>query len=351
MSIQFLQIDQARQEYLSTDYFDQMNYVELLYRLNTLNLSYAPTDTKDELRHTLRQAYLQAVLDFNQEEKTIIAFYFDNLLDLLTKKANGLIPNKRPIGLIKLMSGFDWNYPYTINHVIILPTVFVQSLIDTYKQFIDKYHQSLLAVWNPTRLPYETIDQKKLILCHELIHLLQRNTELYPGQQMIFNFIYTQIWGFKKINKSMVMFPHLEEQEFFNSITNPDGYNFQWIIPVYNHKTNYQHWFLPMLSRNLQGDQLQGIMVELEEKSSGPERYMITKHWDTIDRIKRYALQFYGLDKQLYHPNEISAQLIADYVVLNHIYSQTQDTFDYYKFYRFLTTYLISANFTPFRDK
>jgi len=348
MSIKFLDVKEAAKEYLKTDYFQQMNYVELIYRLDSLRLSHNPGDDCYTLRNKIMYYYTSLVTDFTEYEKNVIRFYFKHLFNLLWKKAPGLIPKSKRIGLIKLNEGVDWNYPYTINHSIILPTIFITSLIDIYRQFEDQISRTPIEVWNPTRPPYDSIDQKTLVLCHELIHILQRNQHLYPGHATIFNFIYTNIWGFKRINKSQIKFSHFNEENFFNVITNPDGYNYEWVIPVYNHDTNHDHWFLPLLSRGLDNKPI-GILVEVMEKPHG--NYLVTKHWNYVNDIKRYAVKFYGLEKQLYHPNEISAHLISYYVILDHIYSNTQDTIDYYKFYRFINKYLISSNFTPFRDK
>ena len=352
MSLKFLTSSQGAQEYLETDYFKQMNQLELIYRLDSLGADYQKDDNCQTLRKKLINTYTTLTLDFTDKEKNVVDFYFRQLFNLLWKKAPGLIPTKKPIGLIKLSPNVDWDYPYTIGHSIIIPSVFLSSLIAVYQQHVDQLGRTSEEVWNLTRPNYDAINQKNLTLCHELIHILQRNTQLYPGHQTIFDFIYEQIWGFKKIRKSQIKFPHISEEQFFNVLTNPDGYNFQWLMPVYNHDTNSNHLFLPLLSRNLANKPV-GILVEVTENRNPQKEiyYLITKHWNFIYDIKRYSEKFYGLDKQLYHPHEISSHLISNYVMLDHIYSDTQDTFDYYKFYRFINKYLVSMNFTPFRDR
>ncbi len=339
MSIKFLTVEKSSEEYIKTDYFYQMNYIELIYRMDSLNLPRNINDNCSMLRKKLAYYYTSLVTDFNEYEKNIIKFYFERLFDILSKKSPELIPKKKKIHLIKLNEGVDWNYPYTINHSIVLPMVFIKSLIDHYHQYEDQINQTSVKVWNLITPMPDLINQKILVLCHELIHILQRNKDIYPNHTNIFNFIYTEIWGFIKINKSLIEFPHQKKDNFLNVITNPDGYNYEWIIPVYNHETNYDHMFLPLLSRNLNNKPI-GIMIEL--KTLVNNKYLITKHWNDIDKIKRYTNKFYGLKNQLYHPNEISAHLISNYVILNHIYSDTENTIDYYKFYKFINSYLIS---------
>ena len=138
------------------------------------------------------------------------------------------------------------------------------------------------------------------------------------------------------------------EDKMFNVLTNPDGYNYNWIIPIFNHETNRNHLFMPLLSRDL-NNKPKGILVEVDQV--GPHKYRVSNHWSNIHDIKRYVYKFYGLTKQLYHPNEIMAHLLANYVVLDHIFTNTMDTFDYFKFYRFLNKYFITINFIPFRNR
>jgi hypothetical protein len=352
MSIKFLTAQQASDQYRSTTYFNQMNYTELVYRIHSLGSSYSSTESIPVLRSKIRKMYTNLTLDFDESEKDIIRFYFRHLFNLLRKKAPALIPNKAPIGLIKLAPNVDWNYPYTIEHCLVLPAIFIDTLVNNYQQFIDQMNQQTNTIWNPTRPLYDKIDQKNNILCHELIHILQRNVKLYPGHKTLFDYIYKNIWGFQPITKSQIKFRHINEDQIFNVLTNPDGYNFEWIIPVFNHDTNREHLFAPLLSRNLDNKPI-GILVELDEESNpdGPSSYVVSKHWNYIDQIKRYQNKFYGLEKQLYHPNEISAHLISGYIVLDTVHTDTQDTFEYYKFYQFINRYFVSMNFTPFRDR
>src|SRR5258706_14840702 len=144
MSIKFLNIEEASQEYSRTDYFSQMNYIELIFRLNTLKIPYYPNDNCTVLRKRLLEYYFQLVSNFTDSEQNIIRFYFTYLFQKLVNKSPKLIPRKKPINLIKLRENVEWNYPYTINHCIVLPTKFIVSLITTYQQINDQYQMKPL---------------------------------------------------------------------------------------------------------------------------------------------------------------------------------------------------------------
>lgn len=346
MSIQFLSSQQAAQEYIKSDYFEQMSHKEIIYRLYGLGGHFTYADTYNTKRSKLVKLYTSLTLDFTINERNIINFYFKQLLSLLNNKAPQIIPNKKHIGLIKINKGVDWDYPYTINHCIVIPTKFLNSLISTYQKFVDQLEITPQEMWNPIRPNYEEINRKNVILCHEMIHILQRNKTLYPQHNKIFNYIYKDIWGFRKINKSQLVF----KNKYLNVITNPDGYNYEWIISLYNHETNFNQWFMPLLINNV-NNKPTGILVELIEKEPGNFLVSGQSHWNYIETFKRYIYKFYGLKKQLYHPNEIIAHLLSNYIVMDDILTNAQYTFDYFNFYKILNKYFISSNFTPFKNR
>ena len=74
MSIKFLDAHQASQQYLCTDYFQQMNYIELAYRFDSLSLPREVIDNCSTLRKKLRYYYTSLVSNFTDHEKNIIRF-------------------------------------------------------------------------------------------------------------------------------------------------------------------------------------------------------------------------------------------------------------------------------------
>jgi hypothetical protein len=180
MSLKFLTAQQAAQEYLKSDYFEQMNHNEVIYRLYGLGGHVTQGESCQTTKARLVQWYTSLTLNFTTNEQNVIKFYFRQLFNLLNNKAPGLIPKKRHIGLIKLNQGVDWDYPYTINHCIVIPVKFLNSLVSTYQQFVDQLERAPQEMWNPTRPHYDAINRKNVIFCHEMIHILQRNKRLYP---------------------------------------------------------------------------------------------------------------------------------------------------------------------------
>src|SRR5437016_8665861 len=104
MSFLFLTPTQGRQEYQATDYFDQMNWLELQYRLNLLGIRAASGGRGAEAKAQLVGFYTGtggAVVEWTEQDQVVVRFYVVYLFNLLAKKAPQLVPNQRPIGLIK----------------------------------------------------------------------------------------------------------------------------------------------------------------------------------------------------------------------------------------------------------
>jgi hypothetical protein len=300
MSIVFLNNTDAFVEYLQTDYFDQMSIRELKYRLEQLNIVSIDPINKKKAKHKLINLYKLLINNFTNKEKNIIKHNFDLLFEIMKGKSPKLIPTL-PIKLIKFNGKTDWNYPYTINHSIILTTQFINQLLDNEKE-----------------------KKKKLVtLCHELIHLLQRNDNIYPHHASIFDSMYVNIFGFIKNNKSII------DRSGLNIVTNPDGYNYRWIVRMDGNKL-----FMPIVTSDTD-HKLSGILCEIKEFDNN---LILTNNWKKINDTEQYKSRFYGTVDQLYHPHEISCDLIAQYIVNNKIYSENDS---HVIFYKYINDYLI----------
>ncbi len=286
----FLTPNQANHEYQTTDYFNHMNQLELTFRLKELHQQPNP---HTNLQQQLRTHYQHLTREFTQVEQSVVRFYCQQVIDQVHP---AWIPSKQPIKLIKLTENVDWNYPYTINHAIVLPITFLQSLMTNYQQF---------QKTSDLRL----IQSKINTFFHEMIHILQRYPKLYPKPNHIFDIITTQLWKFHKIGSSQLIFPQIPSSENLNIITNPDGHNFEWIISIHN------QWYLPILTRD-HHNQLVGCLVKLQKLDNN--QYQFTMDWQLMSQTSTYNQRFYGLTKQLYHPNEILCHLMADYLILKH---------------------------------
>jgi hypothetical protein len=283
-SIRFYPPLVANQEYLTTDYFDQMNAIEIIHRLGELQQK-PESFQLSRLRSQLRLYYTQRTLVFTDEEKTLIISAFNQMKLDFDQRAPNFFPNRRQIGLIKLGQGIDWNFPYTINHCIILPELYLKKFA-------------------------KDMPRLKTTLCHELIHLLQRYPNLYPRQNALFNSIITEMWGFQRIRKSQLRFSQGLTDQHLNIMTNPDGANYEWIIVLPDGH------YLPTLSRDIHNN-LCGNLILLQMVA--PQTYQVTLNWKPIAQVSIYVQKFQGLSQQLYHPNEIIAHLITDLIRKTHI--------------------------------
>ena len=103
-----------------------------------------------------------------------------------------------------------------------------------------------------------------------------------------------------------------------NRITNPDGFNDTWQIIIND------EIYTPILS--LYGGIPEGFLINNFNGS-----------WTLLKNCTKYTNNFYGLKSQLYHPNEIFAHLVSDYIILNKIYANCWNS---YKFYEYLNYFV-----------
>ena len=233
--------------------------------------------------------------------------YFHNLVDyIFNKKLPKLCPDTSRIKYLKLKANVDWNYPYTINNTVVIPQHYMNDMVSAVAA-LDRPDTEL---WNVPRHDYSNINKQGAILCHEWIHLIQRGC---INNEFLYNYfinLYENIWEFKKNTLTSYKIP--------NRITNPDGLNDNWIVLMNN--TPY----LPTLS--LFNNIPTGFLISAE-----------THSWTLIDNSASYMNRFYGLKEQLYHPNEIFAHLVSDYIILNKMYT---DCWNSYTFYNTLNVFI-----------
>lgn len=343
MLINFLNYNEARLEYRSSDYLKQFDHTELKIRLGLLsNNAFAQQaiqqNSTEKMRNILLNIYCEACRDFTTMESEIVTFYVQQInQQIRTNSGNGFfLPNQFIINFIKIDSynnSLDWGYPYTINDTIILPTNYLEKMLQSYQIFVNSTQSTLMPSNGPKALKgnYDLLLPHLTDIYHEIIHVLQRNPKLSGIYGRLFNHIYQKIWGFIPIKKEQLF--NLKDG---NYISNPDGYNFQWLISIYNYKLKKNCLFLPTLVYDFNINQPIGILIEVE--SLRDDKYQLTNRWDIIDRFPNYINKFYGLTSQLYHPNEILAHLLSDYLILGKIYSNHQD---YFYFYDYINKYLL----------
>ena len=107
------------------------------------------------------------------------------------------------------------------------------------------------------------------------------------------------MWNFRKIDKSQIV------GTMFNTVTSPDGYNFNWIVNIDG------KWLLPMLIFDI-NNRPEGIICEVFLMESG--YIQMLPNWTRIERYQKYQRYFYNIN-QSYHPNEIFAVLASNFLI------------------------------------
>ena len=169
------------------------------------------------------------------------------------------------INFVLLRNGTYWNFPFTVGSDIIVVT---QALLDKGPRKIMK------------------------ILTHEMVHLDQRRD---PGK---YERYYRKL-GFQKAHVELGVLQHYILQ-------NPDGERYEWIYRIGN-KT-----YIPLAL--LLDCKMHCVLVELHQNPAMAYTVAGVRTIHKVDSVSRYYHRF-GTKRQLYHPNEIVAHLIADYLV------------------------------------
>lgn len=186
------------------------------------------------------------------------------LVQFMKKLEISLEPYHSEVGKIEfvlLESGVYWDFPFTWGKTIICLT----------PKFFTNSHKEMLT-----------------ILTHEWIHLDQRrNRQKYE--------LYYRVLGFRKAQIDFgTLGPYI--------LRNPDADNYEWIwqsdpaSPVY----------APVAL--LHQCQFSTVLLEFKDITNGE----VVLH--KMENVPEYHGHF-GTKRQLYHPNEIVAHLVADYLV------------------------------------
>jgi hypothetical protein len=328
----FHSIATATAEFHKTTYLKSFSSEERDYRLKTQTQN--QTQTGDSYSNLLN-AYIKQLRDFTQDEHIALESYFNHIL----QRAPCLQSIK--FGLIKIDSNpaeLDWNFPYTINQSIVLPTGLLNTMCDAYVQL-----NRIPSFLRPQNADF---DQHMVTLTHELIHIIQRNSGLYPEWNSLLTEMFQRIWGFRSLRNVTIegLAPHMPFM-----VTNPDGANFQWAIQIPSPSDpKNSRWYLPILTHDVvphSNGLPTGILVEIQWMNSNRLK-LIGGKWHVINQFPMYTSKFFGLTHQLYHPNEISAHLISEFLIKNQEYHPRQDQAsangDSFKFYTWLRQHIIN---------
>lgn len=311
----FLDSITASNEFNTTDYFTNMDKKELELRIALIH-NYYP---KYSSINNIRTLYSHLVKNFTTIEIMAIKYYHTIITYNFKQKLPLLCPNVENIKYIKMSENIDWNYPYTINYCVVLPEPFIKTLVEHYRTIVQNKQP---ISWNYVKPNYKQIDKLATVICHEWIHIVQRTSKsLIPQLENI----YTNIWKFDKNYKLNIG----NNSNKYIFITNPDGKNGTWSI-ILNEKR-----YFPLILYNTETNQTFDAMLDIQSN-------------ELIDFPNDYLIKFGGIKDNLYHPNEIFADLVSQYIMLNRVYVATWENSEFYKK---LNDFMCTSDNLPYSKK
>jgi hypothetical protein len=189
----FLTKDEARKEFLNSEYLKSIKPQEINLRTNEYNeTAYS--------RVELLEFYFESIMEFNPNEK-------NKITQALKDCIKSLKDYNENINFIKLEGSLDWNNTYVLNNTIVLS-----------KKCLKYGHETF----------------GKIILINLLKLKQLKNPRVYEP-------LYTTTFGFEKINSDRVL---IVSEYYSNIITNPDACDNLWVIFLYD------GLYVPLLIKN-----------------------------------------------------------------------------------------------------
>lgn len=306
MKVHFLSTADACEIFSRSPYFSLLQPLETAVRTNNDISLIDPNN----LGAQAKAYYCSNLIPFTDKEIEAISWYAKMVLITMKEKANRMIPENHAWNFIKIRANMDWGFPYTMGNAIVLPETKVREMVYAYCE----------------KIPDLIVSGFKTIF-HETVHLHQQ------ANPILYQKIYHDAWGFKCVDPADIQYlPFYRKYH----VTNPDALRISFIIPIVQPGTNGRtDWFLPLLILDPEDiNRTKGILVKLAEvynQELGRYQYYTTEDRRTICSLRQYNEKFYGMTTQLYHPNEIIANLMTDYVITNKVW--TSPSFSSVKFY------------------
>ena len=249
-----------------------------------------PSGNIEGARDFAREKFASAVIDFTADEKACISFVIKEVNQVLNQNELNVVVNQ-PWKLIKIEDWLCGGFAHTRGDFIILS---------------QKHLDKLTSKWSDNMTE---ADQKQVViglgrlLVHEQFHCLQRT------YKSMFDTLYTDSWGFKKVN--------VQPEEFIttNQLSNPDAPIPEW---AFMSKGNY-YWIRTLIKEDVENPQMGADFMELIFLlNQEQDKFYVTK--DANGKIETFTLsQFpdyqnrFPVTRGLDHPNEISAYMFSDY--------------------------------------
>jgi hypothetical protein len=288
-------------------YFSRLQPMEMAAKTG----SPVPGDTLDQQREECRRRYAQAVEEFTQSEKDTLQWYVSNMV---AAAAPYPLFDRTPWSFIKVSGPIEGGQPFTRADHIILPSVAISEMMG------ERQRAPSQAV--ASDFQWMALERFGNLLVHEQTHVVQR---LHPE---VFARLYVDFWGFKHAAK-------IETDSWLSEhqLLDPDGADQNWVFPI--KEGDKTRWIWPLIVLE-DGQAPTGpsfadarqLAIELEPTGDDTFRVKTAANGRLVSRSlmleMRYASHF-SPSRNLYHPNEISADLFARVIVVEHLSGHPPD--------------------------
>ena len=261
------------------NYLDRDESKQKIDEVTTFNL-YTKLDRKYrniESDKSLKSHYKSKLEDWTSTEKQLLKWILDDMKTRIDKNYRFIFSG---INISKYRNSVENGFPHTNSDTIFLTSNFVNQLLPFYN--IKDTDGAIRLVGS--------------IIIHECIHIWQRK------EPKFFDELYKS-WKFKLVKK-INNYNKLSKRSRYN----PDGLELKWvfndkIIPIAVYRDDASHI----------GDvDLIGIYCE---KMAGEYSIPVFPKTEYLLNIEEFTNMFGYLGSNIYHPNELSAELISKHIV------------------------------------
>ncbi|WP_374362344.1 hypothetical protein [Pseudoduganella danionis] len=289
LSIRFLTIQDGKKvltEGPEKSYFDTLQLGELRAKSRLALQASAP----EQARALARAKFADDVQAYSAEEQAMLREVLARLAPRIQRDAPLLA--RTPFCFIKTGTNVEAGIPHTRGACIVLAPTELDGMLRMYR-------------WGWTTI----LDQMAApLLIHEQVHVLQR---AYPER---FVSLYTEMLGFRHLD-TLPDHPWLIEHR----MSNPDAPDLRWIYKL--NTAGKEQWIradlmLRELVRPNMADDTRPVAIELIERNG---TFMVAQdgkgqpRMRDLNSVSEYKDLFPNRTEN-YHPNEISADLIAGWI-------------------------------------
>ena len=239
-----------------------------------------------------REAFRAAIRNFTDEEKRTLRQYVDLVDSAISAEFPPL--NRIPWSFAVISDSTDFGVPTSQKHIIL-----TKRLLSEMREWMEQRSKQLFVGME--------------ILIHEKVLLLQfRNTRQFEK-------FYSEVWGFRKIN--VLSIDRLMEDNGIYFTNVPPN---EWVIKVSPKGKEYIMPALMMRETGKGGGAVQRVAITIDSTSKGffPRKSKNTPiEYKDLSFIIQYRKKFL-LSEYDYHPAELSADLIAKFLVMKRVSGQ-----------------------------